>query len=214
MKVVVFSSPNNFHTEIPYVIQMFEKGLGTFHLRKPKFSTKDLEEYITSIPERYRGRIIIHTHHELASAYQLKGIHYSRTHRKKGISGKAKFSLSRIINRSMVFSKSCHSLSTIKEDVNKYDYVFLSPVFDSISKDSHKSKFGLGSIKQTLESTKQTVYALGGVDPTKLEKAIIAGFDGVAVLGYIWESGLNPVEAYLNIRNGLRDTEEKLLMSA
>lgn len=209
MKLVVFSSKNKFHSEIPAVIQMFEKGLRTFHLRKPKFSTKELEEYVNSIPEAYRNRIIIHSHHELAAAYGLKGIHFSRAHRKKGVAGGFSKAKRWVAKGKRVYTKSCHSLETINDDVSFYNYVFLSPVFDSISKSDYKSKFGSRAIVNTLKGTKQSVYALGGVNEENLDKVFKYGFDGVALLGSIWEADIPPAEAYDRLKNKVAELDEQ-----
>ncbi|MFT7614417.1 MAG: thiamine-phosphate pyrophosphorylase [Parvicellaceae bacterium] len=212
MKLVVFSSKEKTTSEIPFVIQMFENGLETFHLRKPRFGTKELEEYISAIPKEYRSRVIIHSHHELAAILKLKGIHYSRTHRKKGLNGKAKFGITRLAHRKMKFTKSCHALSSIQEDIRKYDYVFLSPVFDSISKEDYKSKFSLTKTKEVLDKTRQTVYALGGLNPSNIELAVKTGFDGIALLGYVWESKKNPLEAFLEVKLKLKEIEAKSIL--
>ncbi len=214
MKLVVFSSGNKFHSEIPSVISMFEQGLSTFHLRKPRFSTKELEEYILAVPENYRNRIIIHSHHELASTHNLKGIHLSRNHRKKGISGRTKLTFNRLINRRLRYTRSCHSLKSLNEDVGKYDYVFLSPVFDSISKSKHKSGFGLNNIKNALENTRQKVYALGGIAPDNIETAMKMGFHGIAALGYIWEGDQRPIDAYENLLKTIKEVDEQLILDA
>jgi len=212
MNLVLFSSDNSLHSEIPSVIKMFDNGLETFHLRKPKFGTKELEQYIQAIPRKYRDKIIIHSHHELASIYGLKGIHYSRTHRKKGKNGKSRFGITRLLNRKLVFTKSCHSIGTINDDIHKYNYTFLSPVFDSISKNEYKSKLSLTKVKISLQETKQTVYALGGITPDNVELAMKTGFKGVGVLGYIWDSEHDPVEAYLTIKSTIRKLEEALIL--
>ena len=214
MNLVVFSSKDKTSSEIPFVIQMFENGLGTFHLRKPRASTKEVEEYILAIPEQFRNRIIIHSHHELASMHKLKGIHYSRTHRKKGLNGKAKFGITRLVHRKMKFTKSCHALSSINEDINKYDYVFLSPIFDSISKEDYKSKFSLTKTKEVLEKTRQKVYALGGINPSNIELAVKTGFDGIGVLGCIWETEKDPLSAYLEVKSLLKELDTKLILES
>lgn len=201
MKLVVFTSKDKFHSEIPVVLKMFEDGLQTLHVRKPRFSTKELEEYILAIPEEYRNRLIIHSHHELQSVYKLKGIHFGRSHRKKGAAGGFQ-KLSKFTTKGKkIFTKSAHSLSSIDKDVRFYDYIFLSPIFDSISKDNHKSKFGSKALRNTLSKTKQTVYALGGVEAENLHKVVEYGFDGAALLGSIWESEKPPFEAYKEIKD-------------
>jgi thiamine-phosphate pyrophosphorylase len=98
----------------------------------------------------------------------------------------------------------------VKKSLNIYDYIFLSPVFDSISKNYHKSSFENGEIENVLKSRKQNIYALGGITPENAEKAFRMGFDGVGVLGYIWESDRTPLEAFLSIKEKINQLKSRL----
>ena len=80
MKLVVITQSQKSDNEIAAIIQMFEAGLETLHVRKNRFSTKELEEYIKEIPAHFHNRIIIHSHHRLALKYDLKGFHFTTTH--------------------------------------------------------------------------------------------------------------------------------------
>jgi thiamine-phosphate pyrophosphorylase len=98
----------------------------------------------------------------------------------------------------------------VKKSLNIYDYIFLSPVFDSISKNYHKSSFGNGEIEKILKSSNQNIYALGGITPENAEKAFRMGFDGIGVLGYIWESDHTPLEAFLSIQEKINQLKNQL----
>ncbi len=209
LDVIVFTSKDKFHSEIGAIIQMFEAGLKTLHVRQPKFSTKELQEYIEAYPEEYRKRMVIHSHHELAKLYSLKGIHLSRSHRKRGAKTKINYFLGRYLNPSMKYTKSCHSLSNVDGKSKFYDYVFLSPVFDSISKKDYTSKFGSKAIKTTLDSTNQKVYALGGVSVDNLDKVMVLGFHGVGILGSVWEGDQKPQDVYKAIKAKIIELEDQ-----
>ena len=102
------------------------------------------------------------------------------------------------------------STRSFTNNLKVYDYIFLSPVFDSISKNSHKSSFKKGDITQVLKSSKLKIYALGGINPETAEKAFRMGFDGIAVLGYIWEAKQIPVDAFLKIKDKIKTLEQKM----
>jgi thiamine-phosphate pyrophosphorylase len=85
MKLVVITQSQKSDTEILAIIQMFEAGLETLHVRKNRFSTKELDDYIKEIPAHFHNRIIIHSHHKLALKYDLKGFHFTSTHLKHNI---------------------------------------------------------------------------------------------------------------------------------
>ena len=97
-----------------------------------------------------------------------------------------------------------HSLEELKAHKEKYDYAFLSPIFDSISKVGYKSSHELHELTQK-ELMKisvisgKTIIALGGIDEDKIATCREIGFAGVAVLGALWNSK-NPVEKFKRIK--------------
>ena len=204
MKLVIFSSHNNLHSEPKQVVQMFEHGLETLHLRKPSFSLKDLIEYIELIPSEYHDRIVIHTHHKLAKKFNLKGIHFSKVHRNKNYNTKLKYLSFRLRFGNILITRSCHKVHKSEENSSRYAYVFLSPMFESISKKSHGGLFSERHIKKALAEKKQKVYALGGIDETKFKDLHDLGFDGVALLGAVWNKDQEPLSVYLSARESIK----------
>ena len=97
-----------------------------------------------------------------------------------------------------------HSLKELEECKEKYEYAFLSPIFDSISKVGYKSNFDLQELKNSPLLTSRRgvggeVFALGGIDEHKIDICRQLGFAGVAVLGTIWNNK-NPIEKFLRIK--------------
>ncbi len=99
-----------------------------------------------------------------------------------------------------------YSLSTSIHDINAYnnlhiafDYTFYSPVFDSISKQDYKAMdkthLNVSAIKKDIK-----LIALGGVHEGNCLEALNYGFDGVALLGAVWQSEA-PVAAFKRIQN-------------
>ena len=70
---------------------------------------------------------------------------------------------------------------------NKYEYVFLSPIFNSISKQNYNTKFTLHELHQASDIglIDSKVIALGGITPDNIATTMQLGFGGAAVLGYI-----------------------------
>jgi thiamine-phosphate pyrophosphorylase len=99
-----------------------------------------------------------------------------------------------------------HSLQELADHKGKYEYAFLSPVFDSISKAEYKSKFS-DKMNRFLKMKPEligavsgkNIIALGGIDEDKIALVRKIGFTGVAVLGAIWNSK-NPVEKFIRIK--------------
>ena len=91
-------------------------------------------------------------------------------------------------NKIKIISTSFHSTKEIKASRRKYQYAFLSPIFDSISKQKYKSNFDLEKLERFLKSNSKNLIALGGINETTIVSAKTLGFSGAASLGYIWKS--------------------------
>jgi thiamine-phosphate pyrophosphorylase len=58
MKLIVITPTNDVPDETSLVTKMFESGLMTLHIRKPKKSTRQMKEYIKEIPAIFHNRIV------------------------------------------------------------------------------------------------------------------------------------------------------------
>lgn len=83
MKLIVITSSKSIPDEPKLLTEMFEAGLPCLHMRKPRLSTKEMQALIEAIPAVFHNRIMLHSHHELALKYKLRGIHLSRVHLSK-----------------------------------------------------------------------------------------------------------------------------------
>lgn len=92
-----------------------------------------------------------------------------------------------------------HSLNELEDCEEKYDYAFLSPIFDSISKAGYKSNYDLKEIKVFFKNRNEKIIALGGIDEDKIDTVKDLGFSGIALLGAIWQTE-NPVEKFKRIK--------------
>ena len=199
MNHIVISSPNELEKEVPQVIGLFKAGLKIYHLRKPKFTKQQMAQYINEIPTKYHNRIMLHSFHKLAAKHKLRGVHLSKRHKKKGFKNKIKIKWFLIKNPSLKVSTSFHSISSLKQDKRNYDYVMISPVFDSISKKGYSAAFNLKTLTVAIQKSEKNVLALGGINAENVSQVKELGFYGFALLGSIWNSELKPVEAYKNI---------------
>jgi thiamine-phosphate pyrophosphorylase len=200
MKIIVITSNRRDEKEPEIVNSFFANGLETLHLRKPRLSTRELSEYIEKIPAHFHKKIVIHSHHKLAGKYNLKGIHFTKSHlhhpRKTWFRMKM-LGLKRNIN-TLTLSSSHSKLSTLY-DVGEfnYDYVFLSPIFDSLT-GKFQSGFYEEGIKAAIAKTGKKIIARGGVDFSKVEKINELGFEGMALYSALWEKA-DPLEEYIKV---------------
>lgn len=181
MKLIVVTRPTYFVEEDKIITALFDEGLDILHLRKPETAPIYAERLLTLIPEKYRKRIVVHGHFYLKEEYKLKGIHLN--HRNPTAPE----------NYSGLISTSCHSIAEVAEKKSAFDYVFLSPVFDSISKEGYLSQYTPEQIREAVKSgiIDRHVIALGGVDADNIQQIKDFGFGGAAVLGDLWNK-FNP----------------------
>ena len=198
MKLIIISPSERKDSEIPYLLNMFEQGLPTYHLRKTKFSTKELKNFIAEIPEKYHKRIIIHTHHELVLKFNLKGVYISRSHKKRKYRTWLRMQWFKFRKRKLHLSATFRSIEDILDYTSKYDYVLLSPVFDSLS-GNFQSGFSEHSLLHAMKNSKYKVVARGGVTADNVHKAHQLGFYGVAFHSSIWKAK-NPLEEFKKVK--------------
>ena len=176
MKLILITPPDYFVEEDQIITALFKEGLDLLHLRKPDTAPMFAERLLTLIPEEFHKRIIVHGHFYLKDEFNLKGIHLN--HRNPVAPDNYKGSLSR----------SCHSLEELKVNKSDFDYSFLSPIFDSISKEGYKSAFTPAQLKKAAKEDiiDKKVIALGGIDENTLKLVKDYGFGGAAIMGTLW----------------------------
>ena len=183
--VIVITKPEMFPGEAEVVNTLFANGMQRLHLRKPGASEQEMAEWIGRIDLPFRQRIIVHDHHRLLKTMGLGGIHLNA----RNPEAPAWFSAERQKRRSVTLSRSCHSLEEIAQWKGVCDYLFLSPIFDSISKGGYTSAFTRETLLQAYHDGlfSKPVYALGGVSADNIRSIYDYGFAGAAVIGSLWQ---------------------------
>ncbi|MDR1023087.1 MAG: thiamine phosphate synthase [Prevotellaceae bacterium] len=175
MRLIVITSEAGFEGEAAALNRLFERGMNTLHLRRPSATEEDLRRLLLTIRTEFRSRIVLHSCFALTQAFRLKGVHLNR--RNPACPQPRPGSLSR----------SCHSIAELEQS-DGFDYVFLSPIFDSLSKKGYARAFTEEDLLQAKAKglIGQKVVALGGISAATLPLAAAYGFGGVAVLGALW----------------------------
>lgn len=177
-RTLVFTSPEEISEEKEKIIKLLENGVDFVHIRKPRFNTDRMRAFIASIDPYYHTRLKLHDFFELSKEFDLGGIHLNS----RNPIGPAE---------ARNISISLHSIEEIKklQSPQMFDYVTLSPIFDSISKKGYYSTFSLKEL--SVPESFPPVIALGGVTPEKFNFLRNKGFSGAALLGYIWNDQFN-----------------------
>lgn len=194
MQLVVVSPPGPVAEEGSLISEMLALGLARFHVRKPGLSVNQLADYLDVIPKIYHSHVVLHSHHALVGELGLGGVHLTAARRSARTPLPA-------LRPGQTLSTSFHTLAEIRQHRRPYDYVFLSPIFDSLSKEQYPAAFDLAEVAALLAQLRlrpgysPQVMALGGIEAPRLAAVRQAGFTGAAVLGAVWQSP-NPVAAF------------------
>lgn len=179
MRIILLTAPTAIPGEVETITEAIDRGeVDLLHFRRPGLSTEEAAGWLRSLPSRVLSRTVLHDHHELIRHLpELYGLHLNSRHPRppQGYYGR--------------LSRACHSLEEVRRYRDECDYLFLSPVFDSISKEGYRSGFTLEELERAAKEGLITdkVYALGGVTPEKYPLLDRLGFGGAALLGAFWE---------------------------
>ena len=176
MNLIILTTPNFLPDEAEALTALLNHGLYRLHLRKPGCTEAELDALIRQLPPAYYPRISLHDHFPLQARYHLGGIHLNSRNPDvpTGFQG--------------LVSRSCHTLEEAARYAPLTDYYFLSPIFDSISKQGYHAGFTEQLLRRATEQgiINEKTIALGGVTADKLPYLASLGFGGAAFLGDIW----------------------------
>lgn len=191
---LVITSPSFIPDEASFLHRLFVHGVDIVHLRKPGATAEECARLLDDLTSDDRRRIVIHDFFELAEPYGLKGIHLNarRSIVPDGYEGHV--------------SRSCHSLEEVKRYKDACSYVFLSPIFDSVSKQGYASAFTDNVLKQASKDgiIDNKVVALGGVTPDKINYLRQLNFGGAAMLGCVNRLAALSVSGQINALEAFR----------
>lgn len=189
MQLFVITPDKPADKEHAIVNELFKCGLDRLHLRKPSFDRDAYINYISNIIPEFHDRIVISGCFELYHEFKLGGVHLNSHFR---VSPSVWKIVSDIPGNAI--STSFHSWTEVIENTFPYNYVFLSPVFDSISKVGYNAAIDLNAVNETRQACMvnrnycPAIIGLGGVGMNELPILKKTGFDGAAMLGSIWQA--------------------------
>lgn len=176
MKIIAITTPKVTDEDAIIIRQLLARGIHSVHLRKPDSDVDGCRRLLAELTAEERAKIIIHDYPELYYEFSLKGIHINRnvTSLPQGYNG--------------FRSRSCHSFEEVIKYKDNYGYVFLSPIFDSISKAGYKSCFSDEELQNASREgvIDDKVIALGGVTLNKMDYLRKLKFGGAAMIGAIY----------------------------
>ena len=176
MKLILLTIPQFFIEEHQILTALFEEGLEILHVRKPNTEPVYSERLLSLIPAQFRQRIVVHDHFYLKNEYKLMGIHLNQRNPDPPANYRGHISCS------------CHTIEEVKAQKEVCNYVFLSPIFNSLSKAGYNAAFTDAELKQYAKRglIDRKVMALGGVTLEHIPLLKEYGFGGAVLLGDIW----------------------------
>ena len=147
-QLIAITLPTFFPGEAQVITTLFQNGLERLHLRKPAASADELRRLLDEIPGEYHPAIALHDHFELWKEYPaIGGVHLNSRNAEipPGFRGR--------------ISRSCHTFEEVVAN-RHLSYCFLSPIFESISKEGYGSGFPMERLhKQGLSHPKSSPSA-------------------------------------------------------
>ncbi len=193
--IVVISNPEPVANEASSINQLFDEGLSVLHLRKPEGTEHEITTLLQEIHPTHYSKIALHSCHHLANHFGIHRLHFNELNR-KSLNEEA-FSV--LTKEGIVLSTSIHGVDEYNDISDAFEYAFLGPVFDSISKKDYKA---LEENKRSLTHRKKPVklIALGGINPINCTTPFEWGFDGIAVLGALWNERNHMIRNFKTIQ--------------
>lgn len=176
MLKIAITLPYAIDGEAAFIRRLLANGIDIVHLRKPEANIDYCRVLLGELTDAERARIVVHDYYTLYEEFALRGVHQNRkiVHLPKEYRGSR--------------TRSCHSFEEVVRYRDECDYLFLSPIFDSISKEEYCHQFSHEELQQAAREgiIDNRVVALGGVTPDKIAYLESLNFGGVAMSGAIF----------------------------
>ncbi|MDX8553246.1 thiamine phosphate synthase [Tenacibaculum sp. 1B UA] len=198
--IVLIAPEKDIPNEIETLQRLFKEGLEYYHFRKPEKNYEEHVAYLNQIDEQYHDRIVTHYFHELINEFKLKGIHFQEQKRIDALENGSEYFIGlNMIGKTM--SSSFHEPSVLANCDIEFDYHLLSPIFSSISKKGYEGRgFDVNHIDKT-------IIGMGGINTDTVQETLALGFQGIGVLGGVWNAE-NPVASFKNIKSHYKECTE------
>lgn len=147
----------------------------------PAAAVEDAVSTALKISRAHDGRVYVNGHPEIVSRMGAHGLHLP--------SGWSVPRAREMVRVNLPIGVSTHSM---EEAVQAYhagaDYITLSPIYKSISKEGYDRVLGLNELGKVVKRIGIPVIALGGISPGRAHPCLEAGARGVAVMGAVIQS--------------------------
>lgn len=170
---------------VEVIRQAGQAGIQAVQLREKDLPPRvllQLASEIRSITREYGIKLLINDRIDLCLALDADGVHLPST-------GFPVHAAREILGTDRWVGVSCHSLEEVQQaEKGGADFAVLGPVYDTPSKRPYGSPLGLETFREVARKTSIPLFAVGGVDPSRLQEVFSAGADGVAIISGIFSA--------------------------
>ncbi|QLH74920.1 MAG: thiamine phosphate synthase [Methanomassiliicoccales archaeon] len=157
-------------------------GADVVQLRDKTMSKREL--YLTAVEMRQvlsdlGASFIVNDHVDVALAAKADGVHL-------GQDDLPLEAARMIVPEDFIIGVSVGSVAhAVRAEMDGADYIALSPVFDTASKDDAGAGKGLEMLTEIRKAVRVPVIAIGGIDKNNVRSVMATGADGVAVISAV-----------------------------
>ncbi len=164
------------------VEQAVSGGVTAVQLREKQLSTEDFIKRAFQLKEilsTYHVPLIINDRIDIALAVKADGIHVGQNDMPYDY-------FTKIIPGQMIRGLSVETPEqAAKAEDYKLDYLSVSPVFRTATKNELEHEWGLEGLRRLATNTKHTLVAIGGINKSNAREVLKAGAKGIAVVSAI-----------------------------
>ncbi|MEY8761560.1 thiamine phosphate synthase [Chryseobacterium tongliaoense] len=190
--IIVITPEECLPDETKHINEMFPEGLDILHVRKPLISKQEMEVFLNRIDENFLSQVVLHSHFELASKYDISRLHIREADRQNKIYQE--------YIQDYMLSTSVHDIQAFNALDDHWEYAFLSPFYPSISKKGYGDDTTIREECRQRNNRNVKLIALGGINETNCSELLPENIDGIALLGAVWQDN-RPVEVFRKCRN-------------
>ena len=207
MQIALYTAPTEIENEVDIISELFVNGIDYLYIRKPTLDDFSLVDFVEKIPEKYWQKCIS-TSLIITKEFDFAGYHFTRDILQKNTNYNHKI-LEWLHENNKISSASAHSIEELNWYAGQFKQIIVSPMFPSISKENHFYNWDYEMLdkqilKHKLQHPTTRFFAVGGVDATKINEINNLNFDGIGLLGTIWNNPINATINFLNILQHLK----------
>jgi thiamine-phosphate pyrophosphorylase len=153
-------------------------GADVVQLRAKALDAGELLIRARRLMREYRGTLLINDRVDVCLAARAAGVHLPGNRI-------APIRLKRRFGERLIVGVSCHSVDDVLRAADEgADYVYLSPIFESVSKPGYGPVLGVETLSEAVRRVTIPVIALGGVTRANEALCLDAGAAGIAGISY------------------------------